>query len=107
VGEELVAGGNGAQVVLADVALTLLIGLMRQEAVTARPIPRPLNAPLQRTHHAVVVHRGEPGFPVVHPASVEGRHWFQDSKMSIQHSAISIQWGQLAASLLAFVVGQW
>ena len=94
--EELIAGGNGPQVVFADVPLTLLIGLMWQKAITARPIAHPLNAPLERAHHAVVVHRREPGFPVVHPAGVEGSHSFQDSKVSIQHLAISIQWRQLA-----------
>ena len=39
-------------------------------AVPSRPAVGPLQSPLQRTHHAVIVHRREPGLPVVHPLCV-------------------------------------
>src|ERR1035438_6905648 len=35
---------------------------------------RPIQSPIQRTDHAVVIHRREPGLPVVHPLSVARGH---------------------------------
>src|SRR5208283_4245710 len=43
-------------------------------AVAARPAVGPIESPFQRTHDAIVVYRGELGFPVVHPLSVPRGH---------------------------------
>ena len=40
------------------------------EAMRLEEWLNPLEAPFQRTHHAVFIARGQPGFPVVHPARV-------------------------------------
>src|SRR5208337_2150789 len=44
--------------------------------VAAGPVLCPVQSPVQRTHHAVIVHRGEPGLPVVHPLSVARGHFY-------------------------------
>src|SRR5258708_3607819 len=89
--EELIAGGDGAQVVLTEVVLTLLMRPGRQETVAAGPFARPLNAPLQRTHYAVVVHRREARLPVVHPASVERGHSVKDNNGKCRDGLLSTQ----------------
>ena len=71
---EFVAVRDNAPVGVEKELLRILRHLSGRKAVAARPVPRPLEAPLQRTHHAVVVHRREPVLPVIHPLCVAGRH---------------------------------
>src|SRR5215470_13144790 len=53
VGEEFVAMCERAGVVLAKIVLALIGCLRMQEAVAARPLARPLNAPLHGADHTV------------------------------------------------------
>src|SRR5271157_5225887 len=89
-------------------ALSRAVYWYRRTAVAAGPVVCPIEAPVQRTHHAVIVHRREPGLPVVHPLSVARGHvssrntatgpglanpdgsmaQFQHSAVSTQHSAV-------------------
>src|SRR5581483_11389804 len=71
VAKEFIARSYCSPVVLAKVLLALCVGLCRQESVAARPLLRPFDSPLKRSHDAIVIHGCEPGFPVVHPAGVE------------------------------------
>src|SRR4029079_4757346 len=74
VGEELVAILNRTFAVLMQIVLALRDSQRRLESVAAGPIAGPLNSPFERTDHSVVIHLGEAGFPVVHPAGVERTH---------------------------------
>src|SRR5690242_740023 len=74
VGIELIAVGDNAAVVIQDEFLGILRRVAGSIPVAARPFVRPVQAPLQRTHHTIIVHRGEPVLPVVHPLCVAGRH---------------------------------
>src|SRR5205807_601289 len=50
-------------------------------AVAAGPTVCPIEAPVERTYHTIIVHRREPGFPVVHPFGVARGH--QSSRNTI------------------------
>src|ERR1035438_2588826 len=45
-------------------------GQSGSKAVALKKRRDPLEAPLQRSHHAVFVARGQPRFPLIHPARI-------------------------------------
>src|SRR5256885_15186486 len=71
--EELVAITDRRFVQLMDEALVIRC-LRRKIAVHQRPMAGPFHTPLQRTHHAVGVSRGEARLPVVHPLVITIAH---------------------------------
>src|ERR1035437_4077553 len=52
------------------VVLHLVTGQSGSKAIALKERCDPLEAPLQRSHHAVFVARGQPRFPLVHPACI-------------------------------------
>ena len=66
--------------------LVVLI-LRNREALDARPARGPVQAPLERAHHAIVVARGHARFPVVNPAAVMVLHllrWYSSRGIGMQ-----------------------
>src|ERR1017187_297823 len=45
-------------------------GQSGSKAIALKKRCNPLEAPLQRSHHAVFVARGQPRFPLIHPARI-------------------------------------
>jgi hypothetical protein len=74
VGIKLIAGGDDAAVEVDEDLRWITRSLSRLPAIPARPVPRKLHAPVERTHHAVVVYRSQTVFPVVHPLCVMRGH---------------------------------
>ena len=48
----------------------------RREVPDAGPIARPLQPPLKRAHHAIVVARGQARLPIVDPAAIVFSHLY-------------------------------
>jgi hypothetical protein len=76
IGIKVVAGGNNALIEINEKLRGILRRMPRTPAIAARPLPRPLRPPFQRTHHAVIVHRSQPVFPVIHPLCIARGHLF-------------------------------
>src|SRR6202040_1716458 len=74
VGEKFIAGGDNAAVEIHQELRWVFGYLSRLPAIAARPVPRKFQAPVERTHHTVVVHRGELVLPVIHPLCVARGH---------------------------------
>ena len=70
VGIKFIATGYDPPVEILEELLAVLRYVPGRESVAARPVPRPFDAPIQRTDHTIVVYRREPGFPVMHPLHV-------------------------------------
>ncbi len=74
VGVKLVAGSYDAAVEIHEEFGGVGGSLPRLPAIAARPVACEVEAPIEGTDDAVVVHRGEAVLPVVHPLRVAGRH---------------------------------
>src|SRR5580658_9115410 len=74
VGVKLIAVGDDAPVEIDEELRRIVRGLPRLPAIAARPVLRIFQPPLQRTHHAIIVHRSKPVLPVIHPLCVARRH---------------------------------
>src|SRR5208337_2985603 len=110
VGVEVIADANDAVVEAAKIFQQIAGALPRRSAVAAGPVLGPIQSPVQRTHHAVIVHRGKAGLPIVHPLCVARGHVYsrnttterdwrpesvqrRNSALSSRHSAFSSSFG--------------
>src|SRR2546422_11151324 len=71
---KLVAVGDDALIVISKKLSRIVRCLPGRKPLTAGPVASPLHSPLQRTHYTVVVHRGQPVLPFVHPSCVASAH---------------------------------
>src|ERR1700675_1863999 len=97
VGVKVVAGLDDAIVETGEIfqqSRVLPRALSGRTAVAAGPALCPIQPPVQWTHHAVIVHRREPGFPVVHPWSVARGH--QSSRNTITGRRLATWVGLMA-----------